>query len=158
MNKIPSFTINHLTLMPGVYVSRKDQIGQETLTTFDIRMKAPNREPIMSTGICHTIEHLGATLLRNTPEWSDRVIYWGPMGCRTGFYLVLAGDVKPMDIQDLLIRVYEYAANYEGEIPGASARDCGNYSDMDLEGCHTDSQRFLEVLKNLDETTTNYPE
>ena len=156
MDKIPSFQVNHLILMPGVYVSRKDYIGQETLTTFDVRMTAPNREPVMSTGVCHTLEHLIATFLRNDPDWAARDIYWGPMGCRTGFYLILAGDLQPLDIQDLLIRAYRFAAGFEGEIPGAHPRDCGNYSDMDLEGAKTIAKRYLTVLENLDENTTVY--
>ena len=157
MEKIPSFTVNHLILMPGVYVSRTDTVGSETLTTFDVRMTAPNREPVMSTGVCHTLEHLIATFLRNNPDWASRDIYWGPMGCRTGFYLILTGDLKPLDIQDLLVRAYAFAADFEGEIPGAHPRDCGNYSDMDLPGAKMAAARFLEVLKNLDGSTTVYP-
>ena len=158
MDKIPSFTVNHLTLLPGVYVSRKDTIGREVLTTFDIRMTAPNREPVMSTGVCHTIEHLIATYLRNDPEWASKDIYWGPMGCRTGFYLILAGDLEPMDIQDILIRSYRFAAEFEGDIPGAHPRDCGNYSDMDLSGAKEACARFLTVLGSLSPETTQYPE
>ncbi len=157
MDKIPSFTVDHLKLMPGVYVSRKDQIGRETLTTFDVRMTAPNREPVMSTGVCHTIEHLIATFLRNDPVWADRDIYWGPMGCRTGFYLILAGDLTPLEIQDLMIRAYRFAAEFEGEIPGAHPKDCGNYSDMDLAGARAACTRFLTVLENLSPETTIYP-
>ena len=157
MDKIPSFQVNHLTLLPGVYVSRKDQVGTQTLTTFDVRMTAPNREPVMSTGVCHTLEHLIATFLRNDPDWASRDIYWGPMGCRTGFYLILTGDLAPMDIQDLLVRAYEFAASFEGEIPGAYPRDCGNYSDMDLPGARAIASRYLETLRTLNDLTTVYP-
>ena len=157
MEKIPSFTVNHLVLMPGVYVSRKDCIGQEVLTTFDVRITAPNREPVLSTGICHTLEHLIATFLRNDPEWAARDIYWGPMGCRTGFYLILAGDLAPYNVQDLLIRAFSFASGFEGEIPGAHPRDCGNYSDMDLAGAKEVAEKFLAVLHSLNDETTNYP-
>ncbi len=157
MEKIPSFTVNHLVLMPGVYVSRKDFIGQEVLTTFDVRITAPNREPVLSTGICHTLEHLIATFLRNDPEWAARDIYWGPMGCRTGFYLILAGDLAPYDIQDLLIRAFSFASDFGGEIPGARSRDCGSYSDMDLAGAKEVAEKFLAVLHSLNDETTNYP-
>ena len=157
MEKIPSFTVDHLRLLPGVYVSRKDRIGDVVLTTFDVRMTAPNREPVMSTGVCHTLEHLIATYLRNDPEWAVKDIYWGPMGCRTGFYLILAGDLAPLDIQGLLLGAYGFAASFEGEIPGAHPRDCGNYSDMDLEGAKAAAARFTEVLVHLDDTTTCYP-
>lgn len=157
MEKIPSFTVDHLRLLPGVYVSRKDQIGDIILTTFDVRMTAPNREPVMSTGVCHTLEHLIATYLRNDPLWASKDIYWGPMGCRTGFYLILVGDLKPMDIQQLLIGAYQFAAAFDGEIPGAHPKDCGNYSDMDLEGAKAAAARFVQVLTHLDNTTTIYP-
>lgn len=157
MEKIPSFTVDHLRLLPGVYVSRKDRIGDVVLTTFDVRMTAPNREPVMSTGVCHTLEHLIATYLRNDPEWASKDIYWGPMGCRTGFYLILAGDLEPIDIQELLIGAYRFAAVFEGEIPGAHPKDCGNYSDMDLEGAKAAAARFTDVLVHLDDTTTCYP-
>ena len=157
MEKIPSFTVDHLRLLPGVYVSRKDQIGDIVLTTFDVRMTAPNREPVMSTGVCHTLEHLIATYLRNDPEWASKDIYWGPMGCRTGFYLILAGDLQPMDIQQLLLGAYQFAADFEGHIPGADPKDCGNYSDMDLEGAKASARRFTHVLAYLDDSTTIYP-
>ncbi|MCR5005741.1 MAG: S-ribosylhomocysteine lyase [Clostridiales bacterium] len=157
MEKIPSFTVDHLRLLPGVYVSRKDRIGDVTLTTFDVRMTAPNREPVMSTGVCHTLEHLIATYLRNDPVWASKDIYWGPMGCRTGFYLILAGDLKPLDIQGLLLGAYRFAASFEGEIPGAHPKDCGNYSDMDLEGAKAAAARFIDVLVHLDDSTTCYP-
>ena len=157
MDKIPSFTIDHTLLKRGIYVSRKDVIGDSVVTTFDIRMKEPNREPALHPGALHTIEHLAATYLRNDPEWASKDIYWGPMGCRTGFYLILAGDLEPMDIQELLIGAYRFAAAFEGEIPGAHPKDCGNYSDMDLEGAKAAAARFTDVLVHLDDTTTCYP-
>ena len=132
MKKIASFTVNHLTLLPGVYVSRKDHIGAETVTTFDIRMTRPNYEPVMNTAEVHTIEHLGATFLRNHKEFSDRVVYFGPMGCRTGFYLLLAGDHESKDIIGLLKEMFVFMRDFKGEVPGAAARDCGNYLDMNL--------------------------
>lgn len=158
MNTIPSFTVNHITLLPGVYISRKDAVGNGSITTFDVRMKAPNREPVMSTGICHTIEHLGATYLRNDPDYAQATIYWGPMGCRTGFYLLLSGEYEPMDIQPLMIRMFEFIADYKGDIPGAHPRDCGNYSDMDLQGANEECRKYLKTLRRLNELTTQYPE
>ena len=158
MQKIPGFTVNHLKLNPGVYVSRKDAVGNEVLTTFDIRMKAPNREIVMSTGTCHAIEHMGATFLRNDPEYADKTIYWGPMGCRTGFYAILKGDLSPMDIQKLLIRLFRAMASFEGVIPGASPKDCGNFEDMDLFSAKIESQCFVDnVLTILSEDNTVYP-
>ena len=132
MEKITSFTIDHLKLEPGIYVSRKDHIGQETITTFDLRMTRPNFEPVMNTAEVHTMEHLGATFLRNHKEYADRVIYFGPMGCRTGFYLLLAGDLESSDIVGLVTELYEFISTFEGEVPGAAAKDCGNYLDMNL--------------------------
>ena len=132
MDKIASFTVNHLDLIPGVYVSRKDYVGKEVLTTFDLRMTAPNREPVMNTAELHTIEHLAATYLRNNDEWKEKVIYFGPMGCRTGCYLILAGDYESKDVVGLVRDTFSFIADYEGEIPGAAARDCGNYLDQNL--------------------------
>ena len=132
MEKIASFTVNHLTLMPGVYVSRKDNVNGSIITTFDIRITRPNKEPVINTAEMHAMEHLGATYLRNDSEWKDKCIYFGPMGCRTGFYLILAGDLKPQDIIELLKKMFKWMADYEGEIPGQSARDCGNYLDLNL--------------------------
>ena len=132
MEKITSFTINHLLLQPGVYVSRKDPVGGATVTTFDLRLTSPNEEPVMNTAEVHAIEHLGATFLRNHPVWSSKVLYFGPMGCRTGFYLLLSGDYESKDIVSLMIEMWEFIRDYEGEIPGASPRDCGNYLDMNL--------------------------
>lgn len=132
MEKIASFTVNHLELLTGIYVSRKDRMGDVTLTTFDLRFTRPNLEPVMDTAGIHSIEHLGATFLRNCPNWKERVVYFGPMGCRTGFYLILAGDLEPEDILGLLRDMADYILQYEGEIPGYSPRDCGNYLDNNL--------------------------
>ena len=132
MEKIASFTVNHLDLFPGVYVSRKDQVGTNTITTFDLRMTAPNREPVMNTAEMHTIEHLAATFLRNEESIKDNVIYFGPMGCRTGFYLILAGDYTSKEALPIVTKTYEFIRDFEGEVPGASAKDCGNYLDMNL--------------------------
>ena len=127
MEKIPSFTIDHIRLLRGIYVSRKDHVGTEIVTTFDVRMKEPNREPALSPSAIHTIEHLAATFLRNHPVWADKIIYWGPMGCLTGNYLVVKGDLKSADILPLMIETFRFIADYEGEVPGATAKDCGNY-------------------------------
>ena len=144
MEKIASFTVNHLKLMPGIYVSRRDHVGDEIVTTFDLRLTAPNREPVMNTAECHTIEHLGATFLRNDPEYADRVIYFGPMGCRTGFYLILSGDYESRDILELVKRTFAFIRDYKGEIPGAAARDCGNYLDQNLSMASWLAGRYLE--------------
>lgn len=158
MEKISSFTVNHLDLEPGVYVSRKDQIGAETVTTFDLRLTAPNREPVMNTAEIHTIEHLGATFLRNHPQWKDRTVYFGPMGCRTGFYLLLAGDLESKDIADLVRELFRFVRDYQGQVPGAAARDCGNYLDMNLPMARWLAARYLEnTLLRLDEAHTRYP-
>ena len=159
MEKIASFTVNHLDLMPGVYVSRKDKVGAETITTFDLRMTAPNREPVMNTAEIHTIEHLGATFLRNDPEYKDRVIYFGPMGCRTGFYLVMAGDLTSKDIVSLVTRMFEFVRDFEGDIPGAAARDCGNYLDQNLPMANFVARRYLEnTLYDIKDDRLVYPE
>ena len=159
MKKIASFTVNHLTLLPGVYVSRKDHIGAETVTTFDIRMTRPNYEPVMNTAEVHTIEHLGATFLRNHKEFSDRVVYFGPMGCRTGFYLLLAGDHESKDIIGLLKEMFVFMRDFKGEVPGAAARDCRNYLDMNLPMANYLAKRYYEeVLCNMTEDRLHYPE
>lgn len=158
MKKIPSFTVNHLTLQPGVYVSRQDAVGEEIVTTFDVRMKAPNREPAIHPNALHTIEHLAATFLRNHAEWSDRIIYWGPMGCLTGNYLIVKGNLTSRDILPLLIETFRFIADYEGEVPGASPRDCGNYLLMDLNMAHWEAQRYLAVLEHATETNLAYPD
>ena len=159
MEKIASFTVNHLKLVPGVYVSRRDTVGEEVITTFDLRMTAPNKEPVMNTAEIHTIEHLGATFLRNDKEFGDRTIYFGPMGCRTGFYLVLAGDLDSRDIVDLLKRLFEFIRDFEGDIPGAAARDCGNYLDQNLGMANFLAARYLDnVLYKISEDQLVYPE
>ena len=159
MNKIPSFTIDHNRLLRGIYVSRKDAVGTETVTTFDIRMKEPNREPVVHAGALHTIEHLAATVLRNDSEWKDRVIYWGPMGCLTGNYLILQGDLQSEDIVDLMRRTFRFIADYEGEIPGAAPQDCGNWLLHDLPMARWEAQKFLnEVLDNIKPENLHYPE
>ena len=159
MEKIASFTVNHLTLEPGLYVSRKDRMGAETVTTFDLRMTAPNREPVMNTAEIHTIEHLGATYLRNDPDWKDRTVYFGPMRCRTGFYLLLAGDLEPRDVEELVQAMFRFIRDYEGPVPGAAARDCGNYLDMNLPMAKLLAGRYLEkTLLRLDEAHICYPE
>lgn len=158
MEKIASFTVNHLDLMPGIYVSRKDYVGKEVVTTFDLRMCAPNREPVMNTAELHTIEHLAATFLRNDPEWKDRVIYFGPMGCRTGNYLILVGDYQSSDIIDLVRRTFTFIAEYEGEIPGAAPKDCGNYLDQNLPMAKYLAKKYLkEALEHPTEQNLIYP-
>ena len=159
MKKIDSFTVNHLTLLPGVYVSRKDHAGGETLTTFDIRMTRPNFEPVMNTAEVHTIEHLGATFLRNHSEYGEKTVYFGPMGCRTGFYLILAGDYESRDIVDLLKELFAFMRDFKDEVPGACARDCGNYLDMNLPMANYLAKKFYdEVLSSISEENLQYPE
>ena len=157
MEKIASFTIDHIKLQPGVYVSRKDRIGAETVTTFDLRMTSPNEEPVMNTAEMHAIEHLGATYLRNDPEFGEKIVYFGPMGCRTGFYLLLTGDLTSREIVPLLTDMFRFIASYEGEIPGASARDCGNYLDMNLPMARYQARKFLEVLEHIGPDRLIYP-
>ena len=158
MEKITSFTIDHLRLLPGVYVSRKDSVGDSVVTTFDLRITAPNREPVMNTAEMHTMEHLAATYLRNEPVWKDRVIYFGPMGCRTGFYLLLAGDLSSQDILPLVTDCFRFIAGYAGEVPGASAKDCGNYLDMNLPMARYWAERYLNLLKNIPQSQLVYPQ
>ncbi|MCH5309242.1 MAG: S-ribosylhomocysteine lyase [Prevotella sp.] len=159
MNKIPSFTINHERLLRGIYVSRKDQVGSEIVTTFDIRMKEPNREPALHNGTLHTIEHLAATYLRNDAEWKDRIVYWGPMGCLTGNYLLLRGDYESKDIVELMRRTFRFVAEFEGEVPGAAPRDCGNYLLHDLPMARLEAKKYLEeVLECITEENLNYPQ
>ncbi len=158
MEKITSFTIDHIRLQPGVYVSRRDKVGAETVTTFDLRMTSPNEEPVMNTAEVHTIEHLGATFLRNDPAFKDKTIYFGPMGCRTGFYLLLAGDYSSRDILPLVQKMYEFIRDYQDEVPGASPKDCGNYLDMNLPMANFLAKRYLEqVLCKIDDSRLNYP-
>ncbi len=158
MEKITSFTIDHIKLQPGLYVSRMDQIGNETVTTFDLRVTSPNDEPVMNTAEVHTIEHLAATYLRNDPQWKDRVLYFGPMGCRTGFYLLLAGQLTSRQVLPLVTACFRFVAEYAGEIPGASAKDCGNYLDMNLPMAKHWGKRYLELLENLDDSRLEYPQ
>lgn len=148
MKKIASFTVNHLVLYPGVYVSRKDRVGKDCITTFDIRMTRPNFEPVMNTAEIHTLEHLGATFLRNHAEYGNKTIYFGPMGCRTGFYLLLLGDYESKDIIGLLKELFEFCKDYEGEVPGASARDCGNFRDMNLPMAKFLAKKYLDKVLN----------
>ena len=159
MEKIASFTIDHLKLVPGVYVSRKDTIGKEVITTFDLRMTSPNDEPVMNTAEVHTIEHLAATFLRNHPVYGDKTIYFGPMGCRTGFYLLLAGDLTSKEIVPLMIEMFEFIRDFKDEVPGASSKDCGNYLDMNLPMANYLAKRYLDnVLYNIDDSRLVYPE
>ena len=159
MEKIASFTIDHLKLVPGVYVSRKDTIGKEVITTFDLRMTSPNDEPVMNTAEVHTIEHLAATFLRNHPVYGNKTIYFGPMGCRTGFYLLLAGNLTSKEIIPLMIEMFEFIRDFNGEVPGASPKDCGNYLDMNLTMANYLAKRYLDnVLYNIDDSCLVYPE
>ena len=158
MKKIPSFTIDHDKLLRGIYVSRKDSVGGDTVTTFDIRMKEPNREPALHQGALHTIEHLAATFLRNDEEWQNRIVYWGPMGCLTGNYLLVKGDLESKDIVELMKRTFQFIANYEGDIPGAAPKDCGNYLLQDLPMARYEAKKYLtEVLEVIKEENLIYP-
>lgn len=159
MEKIASFTVDHLNLLPGIYVSRKDTLTNDVITTFDLRMTRPNFEPVMNTAEIHAIEHLGATYLRNHKEFGQKTIYFGPMGCRTGFYLLLKGDYESKDIVELIVELYKFIKDYEGEIPGQSPRDCGNYLDMNLGMAKYLADKYLrEVLLNISEKNLIYPE
>ncbi|WKY47182.1 S-ribosylhomocysteine lyase [Eubacteriaceae bacterium ES3] len=159
MKKIASFTVNHLDLLRGIYVSRIDVCGEDSITTFDIRMKEPNREPVINNAELHAMEHLGATYLRNDETLSDSVVYFGPMGCRTGFYLLMKGDLSPLDVLPLIKNLYQFMADFEDEIPGASPRDCGNYLDMNLPMARYESKKFLtEVLEIIKAENMTYPE
>ena len=158
MEKITSFTIDHLKLLPGVYVSRKDMVGDRVVTTFDIRMTRPNFEPVINTAELHAIEHLGATFLRNHKEWGTKILYFGPMGCRTGFYLLLNGDYESKDIVSLLKEMFTFIKDFEGEVPGACAKDCGNYLDINLPMAKYVAAKYLnEVLKDIKEDRLVYP-
>ena len=159
MEKITSFTIDHLRLLPGVYVSRKDPAGDAVITTFDLRMTRPNNEPVMNTAEMHAIEHLGATFLRNHPVYGSKIIYFVPMGCRTGFYLLLCGDFESVDIVPLMVEMFEFIRDFEGEIPGAQPKDCGNYLDMNLPMAKYLARKYLdEVLYDINEERLVYPE
>jgi S-ribosylhomocysteine lyase len=159
MEKIASFTIDHIKLEPGVYVSRKDTVGEHVITTFDLSMTTPNKEPVMNTAEMHSLEHLAATFLRNHNEYKEKTIYFGPMGCRTGFYLLLAGDYQSKDIVGLMIELFEFVRDFTGEVPGASAKDCGNYLDMNLGMANYLAKRYLDqVLYVIDDAHLVYPE
>lgn len=158
MEKIASFTVDHIKLLPGLYVSRKDKAGAETVTTFDLRLTKPNEEPVLNTAEVHTIEHLGATYLRNEPTWKDKVLYFGPMGCRTGFYLLLAGDYSSREVLPLVTECFRFIRDYRDAVPGASPKDCGNYLDMNLPMANYWGAKYVGILENADETRLNYPE
>ena len=158
MEKITSFTIDHIKLQPGLYVSRKDKVGAETVTTFDLRLTKPNDEPVMNTAEVHTIEHLAATFLRNEPHWKEKVLYFGPMGCRTGFYLLLTGDYTAKEVVPLVLDCFRFIRDYRGEVPGAAAKDCGNYLDMNLSMANYWGARYAALLETIDDTRLIYPE
>ena len=158
MEKITSFTIDHLKLQPGLYVSRKDYAGDHVVTTFDLRVTKPNDEPVMNTAEIHTIEHLAATYLRNEPKWKEKVLYFGPMGCRTGFYLLLSGDFTSSDVLKLVTECFRFVADFRGEVPGASAKDCGNYLDMNLPMANFYGRKYLQILEHISPERLVYPE
>lgn len=159
MEKIASFTIDHTKLLPGIYVSRKDNVAGNILTTFDLRLTRPNYEPVMNTAEIHTIEHLAATYLRNHNEYKEKTVYFGPMGCRTGFYLILAGDYESKDIVDLMREMFKFISEFDDEVPGACAKDCGNYLDMNLPMARYVAKKYLcEVLDNISDERLLYPE
>ena len=158
MEKITSFTIDHIRLQLGVYVSRKDPVGDRMVTTFDLRVTSPNEEPVMNTAEIHAIEHLAATFLRNHRQWKEDVLYFGPMGCRTGFYLLMKGDLSSQEILPLVTECFCFIRDYDGEIPGASAKDCGNYLDMNLPAAKWWAKRYAQLLKNIPVDRLVYPE
>lgn len=158
MEKITSFTIDHLRLLPGLYVSRKDSVGAETVTTFDLRITRPNYEPVINTAELHAIEHLGATWLRNNRQWGNKILYFGPMGCRTGFYLLLKGDWESCQIRTMVMECFRFIENYEGEIPGACAKDCGNYLDLNLPMAKLYGKKYADILENAGENQLHYPD
>ncbi len=157
MKKIESFTIDHMRLLPGIYVSRKDKVKNAVITTFDIRMTRPNFEPVINTAEMHTIEHLGATFLRNKSEYRDSIVYFGPMGCRTGFYLLMGDDMSSRDVAPLIKEMFEFIANFSEELPGAKPEECGHYLDNNLDMAKHVSKKYLKVLYNLKEENLNYP-
>ena len=159
MKKIASFTVNHIDLLPGIYTSRVDYVNDCAVTTYDLRMKRPNLEPVMNTAEIHAIEHIGATFLRNHKDFADEGIYFGPMGCRTGFFLILKGDRSSEAIAPLIIELFEFVANFKGEIPGATARDCGNYLDLNLPMANYEAKKYLEeTLLKLTPAHLVYPQ
>jgi S-ribosylhomocysteine lyase len=157
MEKITSFQVDHLRLKPGVYVSRKDKFADVVLTTFDLRFKEPNEEPVMDQPALHTIEHLCATFLRSHKEWNPKVVYFGPMGCRTGFYMILEGDYKSTDVLPLLVEMFEWIENFRGEIPGASAAECGNWREQNIEMAKWECHRYAAIMKNPKKQNLEYP-
>ncbi len=158
MEKIASFTVDHIQLQPGLYVSRQDKVGAQTVTTFDLRLTSPNEEPVLNTAEIHTIEHLAATYLRNEPAWKEKVLYFGPMGCRTGFYLLLNGNYSSCDVRSLVQDCFRFIGSYQGEIPGASPKDCGNYLDMNLPMANYWGKKYAALLENADDSRFHYPE
>ncbi len=157
MEKISSFTVDHMKLIPGVYISRKDRVGENIITTFDLRMIRPNFEPVINTAELHAFEHLGATFLRNNEQFAEKIIYFGPMGCRTGFYLIINEDSQPEDIVELLIDLCKFIIQFEGDIPGAAAEECGNYLDMNLPMARYYAEKYLKILTNIKEKNMRYP-
>ncbi len=158
MEKITSFTIDHIKLQPGLYVSRKDAVGEKMVTTFDLRLTKPNDEPVMNTAEIHTMEHLAATYLRNDPVWKEKVLYFGPMGCRTGFYLLMKGALSSRDVLPLVRGCFQFIGEYSGEVPGASAKDCGNYLDMNLPMANYWGKKYAALLENIGQDRLVYPE
>ena len=158
MEKITSFTIDHIKLQPGLYVSRKDKVGSETVTTFDLRLTSPNEEPVMNTAEMHTMEHLAATYLRNEPQWKEKVLYFGPMGCRTGFYLLLIGNFFSREALPLVTDCFRFIRDFKGEVPGASAKDCGNYLDVNLPMANYWGAKYTALLEGITEDRLVYPE
>lgn len=159
MKKIASFTVDHLKLKRGIYVSRQDTMGENVITTFDIRMKEPNNEPVINIAELHALEHLGATFLRNHPVYDEQTIYFGPMGCRTGFYVIFKGDLESSDVVGIIAELFAFMKDYEGDIPGADPKSCGNYLDLNLPMANYEAKKFYEeVLCQLKEENLNYPE
>jgi S-ribosylhomocysteine lyase len=158
MKKIESFRVNHTKMQQGVFVSRIDKFGDTVLTTFDLRMKKPNQEPVLDNPALHTIEHLGATFLRSNTLWSEKTVYFGPMGCRTGFYAIFEGDISSEKILPLIVEMYQFIADYEGDIPGASAEECGNYQEQNLYMAKYEAMHYLEIIKRPTEANLKYPD
>jgi S-ribosylhomocysteine lyase len=157
MEKIASFQVDHLRLKPGIFVSRQDRFGDTVLTTFDLRFKEPNKEPVIDVPALHTIEHLGATFLRSHREWGGRVVYFGPMGCRTGFYIILEGELSSGEILPLIREMLDWIAGFEGSIPGAHPAECGNWREQNLDMAKWEAERYAAVLQNPGRENLNYP-
>lgn len=158
MEKIASFQIDHLRLLPGLYVSRKDRFGETVLTTFDLRLKAPNREPVIDMPALHTIEHLGATFLRSHKTWAERIVYFGPMGCRTGFYVILEGNRSSPEILPLILEMLDWIQAFDGPIPGADPAECGNWREQNLDMAKWEARRYAEILRGAGMENLTYPE